>query len=666
GPARVLAAGLAAWLSACLTLVPAAAGAQVPASTPAAASAMATGTGTAAGTSTDTSTAAPSTAVPAPAPAPAAPIPWLVIDSALSVTSDTPGFPAQARAEPVQLPDDWAHSRPGAAGPVWYRVPFNASGSGSSELLGLFIARVCTNLQVWVNGELVHSGGRMHPPVTHNCNHPQLVSLPAALLRPGLNLLDIQVAGQPLARVGSRQRAGGLSTVVLGRHADLAPLQARLSAWQTGVPLGLGGALLLLGGFALVLGWPERREGTLVWFGGLCLAWGLADMRLWWRELPLEGPLLEAALVAWMGVVAMCAVQFLLRRAGETPPWLGRALALQCVLVPASVVAGGSDAINSLARFWSTLVALQVLAAGVVLLRSLWGRRPAAFWVAAATLGLLALSGVVGYLAMRVPVPPSLPLLAQLIVAGVLLLAGMRLVQEHGRALQTAQDSRAALERRVAEISADIERNLKTLADSRIEQVTARERKRIAADLHDDLGAKLLTIVHTSESERIATLARDALEEMRLSVRGLTGKPVQLDDALADWRAEFISRLAQAGIEGGWSLPDTEPGTCLSARAFVQTTRILREAVNNIIKHSGATHCAVSCEVAEGALLLVLRDDGRGISPPDEERLDRGHGLTTMKQRARQLQGQCLVESGPGLGTVVRLSVPVNRPEDPA
>ena len=47
----------------------------------------------------------------------------------------------------------------------------------------------------------------------------------------------------------------------------------------------------------------------------------------------------------------------------------------------------------------------------------------------------------------------------------------------------------------------------------RVEQVTEKERKRIAADLHDDLGAKLLTIVHTSDSERISTLAREALEE---------------------------------------------------------------------------------------------------------------------------------------------------------
>jgi signal transduction histidine kinase len=367
-----------------------------------------------------------------------------------------------------------------------------------------------------------------------------------------------------------------------------------------------------------------------------------------------------------MGVVAMCAVQFLLRRVRAESAWIGRALALQCLLVPASLLLVGAGGTNGMARFWSTLLALQVLGAGLYALRSLWRRRSATFWLAAATLGVVLASGVVGYVALRVPLPPLWLLLAQTLAPGLLVLAGLRLVQEHGRALQAAQDSRAALERRVAEISADVERNLKSLADSRIEQVTARERKRIAADLHDDLGAKLLTIVHTSESERIATLARDALEEMRLSVRGLTGKPVRLDDALADWRAEFVSRLAQAGIEGSWSLPEDELGQTLTARAFVQATRILREAVNNIIKHSGATRCAVSSEVAEGMLRLVLHDDGRGIAPPDEERLDRGHGLTTMKQRARQLQGQCLVESGEGLGTTVRLSIPVNRPDDPA
>jgi two-component system, NarL family, sensor histidine kinase UhpB len=132
---------------------------------------------------------------------------------------------------------------------------------------------------------------------------------------------------------------------------------------------------------------------------------------------------------------------------------------------------------------------------------------------------------------------------------------------------------------------------------------------------------------------------------MRLSVRGLTGKPVRLADALGDWRAEVVSRLGQAGIEAEWSAPEDLPQT-LSSRAYVQTTRILREATSNIIKHSGASYCAVRCSVADGDFQLVVQDNGNGIGrgrrPPGPR-----PRLASMKHRAKQLQGQCLVESTP-------------------
>jgi len=193
----------------------------------------------------------------------------------------------------------------------------------------------------------------------------------------------------------------------------------------------------------------------------------------------------------------------------------------------------------------------------------------------------------------------------------------------------------------------------------RVEQVTEKERKRIAADLHDDLGAKLLTIVHTSESERISTLAREALEEMRLSVRGLTGKPMRLADALADWRAETVLRLGQANIEADWRGPTEETEQLLPARSFVQTTRILREAVSNIIKHSGASHCKVRCAISDRQFGLTVQDNGKGIPMELDGKLDRGHGMASMKHRAKQMQGQCLMESGPGYGTVIRLTLPL-------
>jgi signal transduction histidine kinase len=97
----------------------------------------------------------------------------------------------------------------------------------------------------------------------------------------------------------------------------------------------------------------------------------------------------------------------------------------------------------------------------------------------------------------------------------------------------------------------------------------------------------------------------------------------------------------------------------------VQTTRILREAVNNIIKHSGASHVKVRCAISGDQFGINIQDNGKGIPMELDGKLDRGHGMTSMKQRAKQMQGQCLVESGPGYGTVIRLTLPLG-PEAPA
>jgi signal transduction histidine kinase len=83
--------------------------------------------------------------------------------------------------------------------------------------------------------------------------------------------------------------------------------------------------------------------------------------------------------------------------------------------------------------------------------------------------------------------------------------------------------------------------------------------------------------------------------------------------------------------------------------------------VSNIIKHSGASRCTVRCIIAEGDFQVVIQDNGKGIPMELDGRLDRGHGMASMKHRAKQLQGQCLVESGPGYGTVIRLTIPLDR-----
>jgi len=559
----------------------------------------------------------------------------------------------------VALPDDWSRSRPGYAGTVTYRVDFEPFSSlESGDLLALYIAHVCSNLEVFLNGQLVHGGGRMVEPVTHNCNHPQLVPLPTALIRPGTNTLDIRVAGHRLAEVGSHQRDGGLSALAIGPMSALAALHAQRKALQVSAPQAVSATLLLMGGFMFVMGFVNRRESHLAYFGALSVGWALVDTRLWLRSLPMSHSVAEFLLCSMLGFITWAAVQFLMRYAGSRERFVDVAMPVQCALLPLSLVLAGPSRLHLVASFWYAVLALEVLAASLWHLRREWQRR--SVWLMGPLLLTVAVAGVIEFAAQWGGTRPLAAHVAALIMPVVFVLVGLRLVQQQGHALNHAEQGKARLEQRVREATAEIERNFRQLSELRVEQVTERERKRIAADLHDDLGAKLLTIVHTSDSERISTLAREALEEMRLSVRGLTGKPVRLADALGDWRAEVVSRLGQAGIDCDWQAPEDLPQR-LSSRAYVQTTRILREATSNIIKHSKAMRCDIRCTITDGDMLFVLQDDGEGITAPVAGRLDQGHGLASMKNRAKQLQGQCLVESGAGQGTVIRLTVPLDR-----
>ena len=581
-----------------------------------------------------------------------------ILTSALAVSGNEARFPAERTAQRVRLPDDWWASRPKEDGPVWYRVNFDVPVR-PDRLMSLYIERVCSNAEVFLNGQIVYSGGHMTEPVTRNCYYPQLVTLPSALLRDRGNVLDVKVMGYALQRVSTRQRAGGLSVLKVGPHALLQAEYDSDRFWSLSIIEVVTISTSVIGILVLALGFLNRREPHLIWFGLLTLAWNLLAVRMLARDLPFDNATVELlACVGWTLVTAL-AVQFMLSYGGLRSRTLEIGLLLQCLVVPLTLALAGPQRLFVVTSAWQLLMVCEVIATMVLYLYAVWNHRRSQFWPMAIAMGAL---GVLILLERAVQHNLLDPLglhLSHLAMPVVFLVLSVRLMQAFNRALRDAEAARNSLESRVAEATAEMERNYTQMAELRVEQVTEKERKRIAGDLHDDLGAKLLTIVHTSESERISTLAREALEEMRLSVKGLTGKPLPVADALADWRAETVLRLGQAGVEADWRSPNEDLTQQLSARAFVQTTRILREAISNVIKHSGASHCKVRCTLGEHDFVLVVQDNGKGIPMELDGKLDRGHGMASMKHRAKQMQGQCLVESGPGYGTVIRLTLPL-------
>ena len=267
-----------------------------------------------------------------------------VIDEATSVVSGDRRFPAGAAAARVTLPDDWAVSRPGFAGSVWYHTRFRLDEStGPEDLLALYIERACSNVQVHLNGALIFIGGRMVEPVTRNCARPQLVTLPPALLRAGENIVDLRVVGHPLERVAARQEAAGLSRIEWGRQSSLLAAHSARLFW--GVRWVEVSSLILIGiGCILIaVGWLNRREVYFSYLGWLCLGWVVMSLGSSSPDMPWSNDVSEFMLCSFWAVLLALAVQFFLSFAGLRSRVIENVAALQWVR-PAPVAGAGRPA----------------------------------------------------------------------------------------------------------------------------------------------------------------------------------------------------------------------------------------------------------------------------------------------------------------------------------
>ena len=188
------------------------------------------------------------------------------------------------------------------------------------------------------------------------------------------------------------------------------------------------------------------------------------------------------------------------------------------------------------------------------------------------------------------------------------------------------------------------------------EQAAAQERERIYSDLHDDLGAKLLSLVYRAESPVQADLARAILQDLRDVVTRSRGTPGTLGDVLADIRGEAAQRLAAVGIGLSWDEAGDLPDPLLDTGHALHLHRIVREAISNTIRHAQARHLRVRVRASAGELLLDLTDDGSGVPAA----VLAGSGMRNMRTRAGELDGRIDWAPGTEGGAKVLLRMPLD------
>lgn len=164
------------------------------------------------------------------------------------------------------------------------------------------------------------------------------------------------------------------------------------------------------------------------------------------------------------------------------------------------------------------------------------------------------------------------------------------------------------------------------------------ERERIARDIHDDLGAKLLTLLHKSPSDH-QPLVREAIRDTRDLLHMLNFRDIVLGEAATRWRNEIQERALSHKVGLNWDNQlEEELGNVLSSRQHANLTRVLREAVSNALRHSGATELTVTLLRRQEELVITVQDNGSAGHP--EHWQDRGRGLAIIRSRMAELQGE--------------------------
>lgn len=211
-------------------------------------------------------------------------------------------------------------------------------------------------------------------------------------------------------------------------------------------------------------------------------------------------------------------------------------------------------------------------------------------------------------------------------------------------------------------LTVDLQRSRERLVTTREE-----ERRRLRRDLHDGLGPQLasqtLTLTAARKLLRDDPAAAEALladatvhvQEAIADIRRLVYdlRPPALDDlGLIAALREQIAQYQSSGVSFTLDVPDQLPE--LSAAVEVACYRIIQEALTNVVRHAHARSCTIHIAL-NGVLILEIADDGIGLTPSYRP----GVGFSSMRERAEELGGSCVIESRPAGGTRVYAQLPL-------
>lgn len=556
--------------------------------------------------------------------------------------------PATAEWRPYVLPYQKPLDRIDA-GYAWFR--FMLPAPATDTLQSLYINNHMYGIKVWLNREEI--GGSDAPPGRQatGWNLPLLLRLPASAWHQGND-------NEVVIRLELHRFTNVLASVFVGSHDDLWPLWQQRHFSQGQLSQFSFYLCLVMGLFMLGL-WACRRHDTeYLWFGVSSLCWSVPMLYMAVSYAPIRHDwflLLTLISINFYGVTSLRFLHRLLQM--NLPQVEGWHLSLITAVSVIEVFASAKliMPMSLLADAISLVVLLNVLRLTVRLALQR-GHPEARLIIAMAGVALVMFSrDVYEFLsAARSNTMIGSGTYMQYAFPLILVVFFLLLIRRFVSALQEAEQLNSELEQRVAAIDTQLQASYTANRAWELKEATEQQKQKIYRDLHDDVGARLVSIMHARESNEQSKLAQSALASLRETVSSGNFQDEKLADLLTDACHNIEARCHNSDLSFLSPPLDHVPDVTFSGNRCYHLKRILQEVVSNIIKHAHATEVAMQVVVTDAMLELSLADDGLGLPAGVEA----GNGMTNIRFRAREIGGEAAWFANPaGRGCCFRLSL---------
>ena len=555
---------------------------------------------------------------------------------------------------PVKLPDVWTQRWPGYDGSVWYRIDWErtcAATDAGAQPLALGLSGMSMAGEIFINDDLVWRDASLVEPLSRSWNIPRAFALPESALHAGVNTVWVRV-------VGLAALSPGLGVLQVGPMSTVMQRQDRDEWRQRTVYLINLGLSAAVGCLFLVVWCLRRAERAYGWYAAMSLCW-VAYMAslLATSPWPLLGTLAMSRVNIVIFVLYVSCFCLFTFRFGQQALVRTERVLWALAGIGAAVVVLTPDALlgYTMGGVWVSFV-LVFFANCLQFQWHAWRTRErhhvllALCWLFLLGVGVYDLFLILGrwnahesWSAVTGPVATVF----MAVLLGGRMVANTRRIERFNHELGDAvEQARGALAQVLVREHAQA-----------LDHTKLQERMQIAHDLHDGLGGSLMRSMALVElspqalpTERVLSLLKVLRDDLRQVIDQGSSAGALVPNTPLQWAApvrhRFTRILDDMDVQTQWAMAAHWLGRP-TALQCLGLTRLLEEALSNVVKHSRARHVRISCAQPQpDTLHLCIEDDGVGFDVQAVQHAGLSVGMRSMAARAERMGGTLQVVSG--------------------